>query len=79
MKAKIKVEATVDVGRKDYKALEAAGPLELVQTAQMQGAKISTSVEKARQTAKERKAEPPEPGGEEGSGDNVGKGGGVPS
>ncbi len=59
MKARIIVEATVDISKGDYKALKAAGPLELVQTAQMQDAKISTSVEKVKKAkkAKDKQAE----------------------
>jgi len=56
MRAKIKIEATVDISKGDYETLKAASPLELVQTAQMQGAKISASVEKTRNAAKEEQS-----------------------
>jgi len=57
MKARIKIEATVDVSKNDYRALEAASPLELVQTAQMQGARISASVERTRKPAEPKQEE----------------------
>jgi len=57
MKAKIKIEATLDISRGDYETLKAAGPVELVQTAQMQGAKISTRVERTRSAVKDEQEE----------------------
>ena len=46
MKAKIRVEATVDISPEDYSDLKKAGGAELVMTAQAQGAKMSAKVER---------------------------------
>jgi len=69
MKARIRIEATVDISKNDYKTLESAGPVELVQTAQMQGVEISTSVEKTRKSVKEESAVPSETAKEDGNGE----------
>ena len=45
MKAKIRVEATVDISPEDYSDLKKAGGAELVTTAQAQGATMVTKVE----------------------------------
>jgi len=58
MRAKIRIETTVDVSKNDYKALEQASALELVQTAQMQGAKIKTVVENVRRPDRPKTDEP---------------------
>lgn len=56
MKVRVRIEATVEVSGNDLKALKTANPLELVQTALMQGAKIRSSIEKA--TGPERRGGP---------------------
>lgn len=49
MKVKFTITGTVDVSKGDYNALEAASPLALVETANMQGAKMSKSVKAVKQ------------------------------